>query len=293
MPRIDNIIEETGGCHVFSRIDLCKGFWQIPLEEEYKQYTAFVTPFDVYEYNRLPFGWKNSPAWFQKMMNGVLKAFLGLFCNVYVDDIIVYSKDDSTHVEHLTAVLTALSAAKLKVNFKKSEFFKPKITFLGRVFDGFTKSTKEEFVERVRNMKRPENIHALRVFLGLAGHFRIFIPGFAARAKPLTSLLEKDTAFQWTEECEKAYHDLVSAISSDPVLTLPDFSLPFELTTDASHYGAGAILYQRGHSATNDRKLHVVGHYSYTFNKTERNYCTTEKEALAVVLAVRYFRSYL
>lgn len=118
MPRIDNIIEETGGCHLFSRIDLCKGFWQIPLEE-YKQYTAFVTPFDVYEYNRLPFGWKNSPAWFQKMMNGVLKPFLGLFCNVYVDDIIVYSKDDSSHAEHLTAVLTALSAAKLKVNFKK------------------------------------------------------------------------------------------------------------------------------------------------------------------------------
>lgn len=130
----------------------------------YKQYTAFVTPFDVYEYNLLPFGWKNSPAWFQKMMNGVLKPFLGLFFNVYVDDIIVYSKDDSSHAEHLTAVLTALSAAKLKVNFKKSEFFEPKITFLGRVLDGLTKSTKEESVERVRNMKRPENIHALRVF---------------------------------------------------------------------------------------------------------------------------------
>lgn len=289
MPRIDGIIEETGGCKVFSRIDLCKGFWQVPLEEEYKMYTAFVTPFDIYEYNRLPFGWKNSAAWFQKMMNGVLKPFLGVFCNVYVDDILVYSKDETSHAEHLTAVLIALSEAQLKVNFRKSEFFKTKITFLGRVLDGFTKSTKEESVERVRHMKKPDSVHALRVFLGLAGHFRNFIKNFAARAKPLNNLLHKNKDFIWTDECEKAYDDLVSAISSDPILTLPDFTLPFELTTDASNFGAGAVLYQRKH----ERGAQVIGYYSYTFTKAEQNYSTTEKEALAVVLAMRYFRSYI
>lgn len=293
MPRIDEIIEETGGCKIFSRIDLCKGFWQIPLEEKYKMYTAFVTPFDVYEYNRLPFGWKNSAAWFQKMMNSVLKPFLGLFCNVYVDDIIVYSKDETSHAEHLTSVLMALRDAKLKVNFKKSEFFKHKITFLGRILDGFTKSTKEESVERVRRMKKPDNVHAIRVFLGLAGHFRSYIKDFAARAKPLNNLLRKDTDFIWTEECEKAYKDLVLAISSDPILTLPDFTVPFELTTDASNYGAGAVLYQRRGTRGSERERHVVGYYSYTFTKAEQNYSTTEKEALAVVLAIRYFRSYL
>lgn len=122
MPRIDDIINETGGCHWFSRIDLCKGYWQIPLQEEYKKYTAFVTPFDIYEYNRLPFGWKNCGAWFQKMMNTVLEPLTGKCCNVYVDDIIVYSRTKDEHELHLSQVLNALAKAKLKINLKKRSF---------------------------------------------------------------------------------------------------------------------------------------------------------------------------
>lgn len=122
-------------------------------------YTAFITPFDLYEYNRLPFGWKNSPAWFQKIMNDVLKPFLGVFCNVYIDDIIVFSKTEAEHQDHLSQVLNALSLAHLKVNFKKSAFFQQKVVFLGRVFDGNTKSTKQESVEKISQLKKPYDVH--------------------------------------------------------------------------------------------------------------------------------------
>lgn len=293
MPKIDTIIDETGGCRHFSRIDLCKGFWQIPLTEETKMYTAFITPFDLYEYNRLPFGWKNSPAWFQKIMNDVLKPFLGVFCNVYIDDIIVFSKTEAEHQDHLSQVLNALSLAHLKVNFKKSAFFQQKVVFLGRVFDGNTKSTKQESVEKISQLKKPYDVHSLRVFLGLAGHFRSFIKDFAVKTRCLTRLTQKEVPFEWSDECERVYRDLVHRISSDPVLRIPDFTLPFELNTDASHYGTGAVLYQKCIEASGREKRHVVGYYSYTFKPSETNYTTTEKEALAVLKAVDYFRTYL
>lgn len=196
MPFVDDIINDTGGCKWFSRIDLCKGYWQVPLQEESKKYTAFITPFDVYEYNRLPFGWKNSGAWFQRMMNTVLKEFIGDFCNVYVDDVIIYSRTEEEHCSHLSQVLEALSNSHLKINKKKSEFFQRKVVFLGRVLDGFTKTTKEQSVQRIKEMQKPCDVHSLRVFLGLAGHFRAFIKDFAGISRCLTRLTKKGSFFR-------------------------------------------------------------------------------------------------
>lgn len=293
MPRIDDIINETGGSVCFSRIDLCKGFWQIPITEETKQYTAFTTFNGLFEYNRLPFGWKNSPGYFQKMMTEVLQPFLGKFCQVYIDDILVYSKCLSDHGDHLRQVLEALRAASLKVNFKKSEFFKERVTFLGRVFDGYTKTTKAESVARIKQLPKPHNLHSLRVFLGLAGHFRAFIKDYARKTKCLTTLTQKNAPFIWTPDCEAAYEYLVEAISSEPVLTIPDFQLPFELHTDASYCGTGSVLYQRNLSAPTKQQLRVIGFQSYTFTKPELNYSVTEKETLAVLVALRYFQPFL
>lgn len=228
------------------------------------------------------------------MMNCVLKPYLGIFCNVYIDDIIVYSRSKQEHTEHLAKVFrSALSNADLKINEKQGDFFQPKVVFLGRVFDGATKSTKQESVHRISTLTKPHDLHSLRVFLGLAGHFRAFITDFAKMTKCLTELTKKDVTFICSDECEEVYQELVRRISSDPVLTLPDFSLPFEMNTDASHYGTGAVLYQRHCSSPLNRQLRVVGYYSYTFNATQLNYSTTEKEALAVLMAVLYFRSYI
>lgn len=293
MPHVDDIINDTGGCAVFSCLDLCKGFWQVPLAEETKQYTAFVTPFDLYEYNRLPFGWKNSSAWFQKLMTSVLEPYIGKFVHVYIDDILIYSRSPEEHSIHVTQVLQSLKRANLQVNIKKSLFFQPNVVFLGRVFDGQTKTTKQESVQKIRNLRKPCDVHSLRVFLGLAGHFRAFIKDYAKRTKCLTELLQKGTSFTWTTECDAAYNDVVEMISSNPVLSIPDFRLPFELCTDASQYGTGAVLYQRDTSKSGPQQLTVIGYHSYTFNGAEQNYCTTEKELLAVVHAVRYFRTFL
>ncbi|XP_064461877.1 uncharacterized protein LOC135372084 [Ornithodoros turicata] len=138
-------------------------------------------------------------------------------------------------------VLQALSNANLQINIKKSVWFSSSVVFLGRRIDGMTKTTKEESVEKIKHMTKPYDVHSLRVFLGLAGHFRAFVQDYAARTRSLTALLRKDVRFHWTTQCEAAYQDILAAITSNPILTLPDFKLPFELRTDASHFGTGAV----------------------------------------------------
>ena len=137
LPNIDEIIAETGGCKIFSTVDLLKGFWQQPLTEETKKYSAFVTPFGTYEYNVNPFGWKNGPKFFRKMMDGVLHAHRA-YCRWYIDDIIIFSKTEREHEEHLRKVFGSLNRSKLKVNLKKSTLFKSQVVFLGRNIDGKT-----------------------------------------------------------------------------------------------------------------------------------------------------------
>lgn len=167
-----------------------------------------------------------------KMMNTVLNSFIDSFCYVYVDDIIVYSKSELLHQQNLAHMLSTLSKANLKVNCKKSQFFKRiKATFLGRVLDGSTKNTKEESVDRIAKLAKPFDAHSLRVFLGMACHFRAFIQDCALKTRCLTRLTQEHVCFCWTDECEAAYKDLVRVISPDPVLRLPDFALPFELPT--------------------------------------------------------------
>jgi transposase InsO family protein len=288
LPIIDEIIAETGGCEVFSTMDLLKGFWQQPLTEDTKRYSAFVTPFGTFEYNVNPFGWKNSPKYFQKMMDEVLAPHRA-YCRWYIDDIVVFSKDEQSHERHLKKVLSALNEAELKVNLEKSTLFKNSVVFLGRTIDGKTKSTKEASVEKVRNIVAPTNLKQLQRFLGLCGHFRSFIKDYSKITRPLAKLTLKDEKFEWTKDHQAIFEDLKTRITVNPVLVLPDFSKPFILTTDASDLGTGSVLTQRSEG----KKEHVVGYQSYTFNKAERNYSTSEKEMLAVLKAVHYFRSYL
>ena len=288
LPIIDHIIAETGGCRWFSTMDLLKGFWQQPLREDTRKYSAFVTPYGTYEYNVNPFGWKNSPKYFQKMMDEVLAPHRA-YCRWYIDDIIVFSKDKTTHEQHLKKVLTTLNKAELKINLEKSTLFQEKVVFLGRTIDGATKSTKEESVEKVRKIAAPTNVKQLQRFLGLCGHFRSFIKNYSRIVRPLTRLTLKDEKFEWTSEHQGIFEDLKIRITENPVLVLPDFSKPFILTTDASDLGTGAILTQK----SEDQKEHVVGYQSYTFTKAEPNYSTSEKEMLAVLKGVHYFRSYL
>jgi len=293
-PIIDDVISKFGGCNYFSKFDLKDGFHQASLTEETKQFTAFVTPFSHFEWNRLPFGWKNSPPIFQRLMTQVLGNLLSNpHITVYVDDIICGSETKEGNEALTFKILETLDKNGMTINLQKCQVNVKSVTFLGRTIDGVTRSTREESIEKVRNMSRPRDLHLLRVFMGLTGHFRSFIEKYADIVRPLDSLRKKDVPFEWNEDCEQAFQTLVKIITSNPILSFPDWKLKFEMCTDASNYGSGAILYQRDPTQSRNRQLRVIGYYSYTFTKPEINYCVTEKECLAVIKAVKYFRSYL
>ena len=293
-PIIDDVIVSLGGCNVFSKIDLKDGFHLLGLTAESRKYSAFVTPFGQYEWTRLPFGYKNSPQLFQRVMTRILGELLQdrrVVC--YIDDILIGTKSMQENQSLVFQVLERLDLNGLTINYKKCSFCVPSVEFLGRIIDGNTRTTKEESVQKVRNMKEPVNRHTLMVFLGLVGHFQHFLPNFASIARPLNNLKKKDVEWNFDENCKIAFKTLVDLITQNPILSLPDWSLPFELVTDASNFGTGAILYQRDLSKPRKQQLRVIGYYSYTFTAAEVNYNTSEKECLAVKKAVYYFRSYL
>ncbi|RWS04879.1 gag-pol fusion protein-like protein, partial [Dinothrombium tinctorium] len=288
---IDDIINDFGGCTRFTKLDLKDAFRLIGLTITTRKYTAFVTEEGHYEWNRLPYGWKNSPAKFQRIVGKVLSDVPVTYkFRHYVDDIGIGGRTDEELGAATYEVLKRLNSAQLYVNFEKSVFNVPKIKFVGRYLDGFSKSTKQESIEKVKLMKRPQNVHEVRCFTGLTGHFRAFIKNYADIVRPLDELKKKDVPFIWTAQCEDSFITLKEKISSNPILQVPDWSLPFELCTDASHYGTGSILYQRDIKLAKNLQLRVIGYQSYTFNKAEINYPTTQKEALAVIKALKYFR---
>lgn len=295
MPLIDNIIVNLGGCNWFSKIDLKDAFRQIGLTEETRKYTAFVTGTGYHvEHTRLPFGWINSPAIFQRHITRVLGDLLHeprISC--YVDDLVVGAKSKEENERLTFMVMKRLDEHGMIINASKSELNQNSVTLLGRVIDGQIRTTRTESIEKVRNMNRPVDLKSVQQFTGLTNHFRDYIPNYAAIVRPIDRLKRKDTPFVWTEECERSFKTLVDLITSDPILSLPDWSLDFELCTDASDKGCGSLLYQRDPSKPKKLQLRVIGYQSHTFTPAETNYNVSEKEMLAVILAIKYFRSYL
>src|SRR5713101_931663 len=292
-PRIDNIVNKFGGCKYFTKIDLKDVFWQVGITEDTQKYTAFVTPNGLYEYTRLPFGWKNSPPKFQRIMTEILGNLLNERVIVYVDDICCggFTKDECARLTY--RVCEQLDKAGMKINTQKTQFCQTSIELLVIKNNADTKRMKEETIEKVKNMKRPHNLKAVQCFTGLTGHFRCYIQNYAKIVKPLDNLKQTGVAFTWTQECEEAFLSLIKHITSDPILRVPDDRLNYELATDASYYGTGAILYQRDIEKGKNKQLRVISYYSYTLTKAEQNYSVTEKECLAVLKAVKFFKAYL
>ncbi|UYV80066.1 K02A2.6-like [Cordylochernes scorpioides] len=190
-------------------------------------------------------------------------------------------------------ILTRLAKFDMTINLGKCQFCVPQVELLGRMINGDFKHMKDQVIEKVKNMRRPYNLKSLQCFTGLTGHFRPYIPNYAMIIRPLDALKRKDSIFTWTEECEESYLKLLTLITSNPILRIPDGSLQYELTTDASYYGTGAVLYQRDITEKKSRQLRVINYYSYMFTRAEQNCSVTEKECLAVLKAVEHFRAYL
>ncbi|KAG7548022.1 Reverse transcriptase domain [Arabidopsis suecica] len=284
LPRIDELLDQLRGARWFSKIDLASGYHQIPIEPSDVRKTAFRTRYGHYEFVVMPFGLTNAPAAFMKMMNGIFREFLDEFVIIFIDDILVYSKDRETHQNHIRTVLERLREQKLFAKLSKCSFWQRSIGFLGHIISDQGVSVDPEKIRSIKEWPRPKNATEIRSFLGLAGYYRRFVKGFASMAQPMTRLTSKDTKFQWSEECEKSFSELKSMLTSAPVLTLPEADEPYMVYTDASIMGLGCVLMQRGR---------VIAYASRQLRKHEGNYPTHDLEMAAVVFALKIWRSYL
>jgi len=219
------------------------GYHQIRMGEEDEHKTSFKTYHVHYQFRVMPFGLTNAPATFQCAMNSILEPFLRKFVLIFIDDILIYSASWSDHLIHVKVVLESLKANKLFTNQSKCSFGTSTVTYLGHVISAEGVAMDSAKVEAVTSWPQPQAPRGLRGFLGLAGYYRKFIKGFGVIAAPLTKLLKKE-GFQWSPEADKAFEALKRALSTAPVLQLPNFANSFIVDCDASGSGFGAVLHQ-------------------------------------------------
>ena len=284
LPRIDDLLDSLTGAKIFTCLDLQQAYHQIRLQPEDVPKTAFTTPAGLYEYMVLPFGLTNAPSTFQALVNSILGTEMSHCCLVYLDDIVVFSKTPEEHLQHLRLVLSKLQGAQLYARLSKCRFALSAIKFLGHVVDQHGIHPDPDKVKIVQDWDTPQNVSALRSFLGLAQYFRKFIQGFSILVAPLTALFKKNTAFAWTPACDAAFQAVKAALISAPCLKLPDAHEPFTVITDACIVGIGGVLMQ------GDRPVAFDGR---ALTEAEKKWSTTEQEMLGVVYHLDKWRCYL
>lgn len=288
LPRIDEIFDSLGGNSIFTTLDLRSGYWQIPIDSETKQKTCFICKSGTYEFNVLPFGLCNAPSTFQRVMDDVLRPLIGKCVFVYMDDIIVYSKSVTQHLDHLDQVFSLLKNKKFKLKKSKCQFSQSELKFLGHRISAGGIAVDYEKSEAIQKIQFPTNKKQLQQYLGLCNYYGRFILNFSVIAEPLYNLLRNGIKFDLNEECQSAFQKLQEKLLSAPVLGFPVEGEAFYLYTDASNVGIGAILMQMQNG-----KETTICYLSRTLQPAERNYCATEKECLAVVWAIKTLRHYL
>lgn len=285
LPNIQDIFDKLAGSAVYSTLDMKACYHQFRIDPKEIPPTAFITPFGQYAWRVCPMGLCNSPSHVMAAVNTILsKAGLGEYTMAYLDDVIIYSKSAEDHAKHLDAVLTALGQAHLRVKLSKCVFNRPELPFLGHIVGRSGLRMDPKKVQVVQDWIAPTDLKQLRRFLGLANYFRRFIQGYASLVAPLTALTGSKTPWQWCDACQDAFEAVKKALISAPVLALPDLNKPYEVISDASLYGTGAVLMQEGRP---------LAYLSHRFTPAERNYTTTDQEALGVINALREWRCYL
>ncbi len=246
MPLIAEALDTIGQSkpQYFSTLDLRSGFWQIAMDKESQEATAFTCSAGLYQFKKMPFGLKSAPATFQRLMSDVLRSMTWKSVLVYLDDLIVLSHTFSGHVRDLENVFVKLKQAQLHLKPQKCHFMKTSVRYLGHIVskDGIIPDKAK--CEAVQSFPRPHNVKTLRQFLGTVNFYRKFILNHAGIANPLHKLLKKDAPFEWTPACENAFHTLKTRLVTPPVLGYPQFDHPFKVATDASGESIGGILSQ-------------------------------------------------
>jgi hypothetical protein len=247
LPAIDELLDELAGSQWFTSLDMRAGYHQIRMDENDIPKTAFQTHHGHFEYKVMPYGLTGAPATFQGVMNEVLAPGLRKFVLVFIDNILIYSKTLEEHVEHVRQVFQMLQTNQLKVKKSKCAFARKELSYLGHVISGAGVSTDPHKIAPIVKWEAPVDAKQLRSFLGMAGYYRKFVRGYGIISKVLTELLRKGVQFVWTSEHEASFQALKVALTSTPVLALPDFSKKFIIETDACDRGIGDVLMQDGH----------------------------------------------
>jgi hypothetical protein len=257
------------------------------MDPESRKYTAFISELGCFIWLVMPMGLRNSCATFQRLMDKVLKDYIGVFVFVYLDDLIVFSQSVEEHRRHLYLIFLRLLEYKLSIKLPKCVFGVTKINFLGHVISEGVIEPDRNNVQSLSEKSKPQTIKQLQSFLGLANYYRKFIQNFALMAAPLSKMCGQDR-IEWDEISDKAFDDLREVLTQEKVLALPNFDHEFELCTDACNTGIETVLQQ-----TIDGITRPIAYYSKHLNATMQRYSTSEKELLAIVYAVEHFHYYL
>lgn len=288
IPRIDMTLVKAGQKRFFSKLDVAKGYWQIPMDEHAKEKTAFSSTSGHYQFKFMPFGLKTASATFTKLMrklqHGVRDA------HHYIDDILVATSSWEDHIETLRTIFERLRAANITVKPKKCQIGFEEISFLGHEIGMGNIAPDAQIIERVRDAPRPQTKRQVRSFLGLTGFYRQFVPNYAEVAAPLVDLTRKGApnGVEWGARQEEAFTELKRRLDQPPILLSPNPEKEFVLRTDASEASLGAVLLQE-----KEGMLHPVAYASRKLTNSEKNFATVEKECLALVWAVGRFKLFL
>ncbi len=288
IPRVDDCLETLGGSHYFSTLDCASGYWQVAMDKQDAAKTAFVTHQGLFQFKVMPFGLCNAPATFERLMEAVLAGLQWESCLVYLDDIIVFSNTVESHIQRLRAVLQRIDGAGLRLSPAKCQLFQTEVKFLGHIVSNRGIETDPDKTRAIREWPRPASLKEVRTFVGKCSYYRKFIRGFSEVCKPLHRLTEKNVVFEWTPACEEAFTKLKEALVTAPILGYPNPEGLFILDTDASESGMGAVLQQQ-----QDGQEKVISNFSRCFSKSERRYCVTRRELLAIVESVKHFHIFL
>jgi len=293
IPDNQTLFSHLSEARMFSAIDISSAYYQCELEENAKRYTAFSTRRGHYEFNRMPFGLAGAPFTFQRLMHTVLKNENWLTCLIYLDDVLIFSKDFKEHVERLRIILSKIEKSGLKLSPLKCNFFMQEISYLGHLVTSEGLKPDPTKIETIKKWPQPKTIKDLRSFLGFANYYRKFISSYSLLSAILESLMKghekkSNLALCWTEKHQKAFVELKDHLCSAPCLAYPRKDCQFILDTDASHSAIGCVL-----SQIQDGNERVIAYGSRKLTETETKYCVTRKELLSVYYFVCHFKQFL
>jgi hypothetical protein len=288
LPRIDDLLDQLSGATVFSGLDLVSGYWQLRMSDEDAPKTAFRTHLGLYQWRVLPMGLSNAPSTFQRAMNEIFADCIGKFVCIYLDDILIYSKSPTEHLQHLEHVLKRLADSQLYIKLSKCKFNQYEIKFLGHIVGRGGVRMDPAKVEAVQQWPVPSDLHQLRQFLGLTNWFKRHIMGYSQLVLPLSNQLCSKSGSTPVDlsspDCRAAFAAIKHALCTAPTLGTPDCSQPFEVICDASNFCLGGVLLQQ------DKPL---AYETRKFIPAECNYHAGERELLAVVHCLKAWRCYL